>query len=143
MASIEPASDSPNKHRKRASGFAESFAFVEERKVSIFDFTSQTWNSLLLSSSVQIGLDCRYVWVEEGLFCSGGGEDCKCTLLLTRDWTVIRLADMIASRNNHGLWADLARKSVLTFGGMHHTGYCKFLLQTKAFRPVQPTVREL
>lgn len=117
MASITVA----NKRCKRTSG---SFVYVEERQVSVYDFTRLTWDAIPLSFPVELGLDCRYIWVETGLFCSGGGEHCKRTYLLDKDWGVTCLADMLESRNNHGLWAS-ARSSVLTFGGTTYTGYCK------------------
>jgi len=128
-----------NKRYSTAKRTPSPFVYVEERQVSVYDFTKQAWDPVPLSSPVEIGLDCRYVWVEAGLFCSGGGKDCKRTYLLDRDWGITYLCDMLASRNNHGLWASA--RSVLTFGGTIHTGYCKANIQM-IVRQLSSTVKK-
>jgi serine/threonine protein kinase len=113
--------------KKRPTEDLSGLASVWENRIKIIDFSRMRWVSSPLSSPIDIGEQSRYVWVDTGLFCSGGtqslgqqSERSKQDAYLLkpgREWAVTRLADMITSRHSHGLWWYQAQRKVMVFGG--------------------------
>lgn len=103
---------------------------LEMDTVNVWDFQNHDWLNSRLPSSLDLDVYGRYLWVEGGLFCSGGTHSLgflskramRVAYLLGQDWTVTQLADMITPRCDHGLWWLSSRQSVLVFGGMLYIG---------------------
>lgn len=111
-------------HTANLSGLAS----VWENRIKTVDFSRKVWVSSPLSLSISIGEHIRYVWVDTGLFCSGGiqhlGQSSESfkqdAYLLTpgsRDWSVTHLPDMSVPRHSHGLWWFQTHRKVMVFGG--------------------------
>jgi len=116
-----------------------SLASVEEDKVKLWDFSTRSWNSAPLHPPIEVDIGSRYVWMETGLFVSGGrhhlgwgGEASRREAYeVGLAGVVTRLADMLTPRRSHGLWWLAAKQQVLVFGGTLHPGYSKSYLQTQ------------
>lgn len=94
---------------------------VEPRQVKVCDIPEMRSHTAPLSNPVpRIDQYSRFIWVEKGVYCSGGGAPyTKEAYLLGegREWTVTKLRDMRTGRCSHGQWWDSERREVLTFGG--------------------------
>lgn len=108
---------------------SRSLVYLEESRVKSFDFTTKIWTTTELTTFIQVDGSSRYVWVEMGLFCSGGRtylgweEKGKQAYLLVRDWDVVSIAEMQLPRSAHGLWWHSSGNSVLVFGGLNSKAY--------------------
>ena len=109
---------------------------LESMQVKVFNFTQQEWDIHPLPRLIDMDMNSRYLWVDSGLFCSGGMHSLgfgagrqKAYLLGIGDWAVTQLADMLNPRLFHGLWWLPARHLVLAFGGKVHIGLRKSYLR--------------
>lgn len=116
-----------------------SLASVEEDKLKLWDFSTHSWNSAPLHPPIEVDIGSRYLWMETGLFVSGGrghlgwgGEASRREAYeVGLAGVVTRLSDMLTPRRSHGLWWLAAKQQVLVFGGTLHSGYSKSYLQTQ------------
>ena len=108
--------------------FSHSLASVKSDKIRLFSVPRMTWLAFPLASPISVDHGSRYVWVEEGLFCSGGrdytgwneresGRREAYILSEAEEWGVRRLADMLEVRWYHGLWWLKGQQTVFVFGG--------------------------
>ena len=96
---------------------------VKSGQVRVFNLKNRKWVPVPLTGyGLKIGYDARYMWIETGLFCSGGMKLSRRVYLLTvgTEWIVTKLADMLCDRYCHGLWWDSHRHQALTFGGTYY-----------------------
>jgi hypothetical protein len=113
---------------------------MESTQIKVFDFIHLEWDVHLLAMPTYMDSNSRYLWVDEGLFCSGGmcslgfGEGKQKALILRRgDWAMTQLADMLIPRLFHGLWWLPARRSVLVFGGKDKIGLGKLYCRSRCW----------
>lgn len=113
---------------KRPAATLSGLVSVWENRIKTVDFARKVWVSSPLSTTINIGEHSRYVWVDTGLFCSGGiqslgqpSERFKQDAYLlkpgSRDWAVTHLTDMNVARYSHGLWWFQTNRKVMVFGG--------------------------
>lgn len=136
---VSPLSRSPSTLPPLFPDRPNSLASVEEDKLKLWDFSTHSWNSAPLLPPIEVDIGSRYVWMEAGLFVSGGrsyvgwgGEASRreaYELGLTGE--VTRLADMLTPRRSHGLWWVASKQQVLVFGGISYSGYSKRYSQTQ------------
>lgn len=119
------------------------FVQIVGKRVRVFELSEQKWKLhplnlpgfLFFSSSIDANWGMRYVWVEDELFCCGGGnsesETKKSAYLLRyrEGWTGRKLPDMTTARRHHGLWWNARLGTVWALGGLnkdspHHHDHC-------------------
>ena len=102
-----------------------SLCHVENDLYKVFSIPLMKMTSVTISGPVpEMGNGTRYVWVESGLFFSGGAGSKKAYLLRVGvECEVGRLGDMRVARFAHGLWWDGARHHIVTFGGTFYPGF--------------------
>ena len=97
--------------------------YVTNHQLKLFYLSTHTWQSIVIDESISVDTSTRYIWLDDDLFSSGGSghlghHPCgQRAHLLGPQWTLTKLADMMTSRYNHGLWWHRPELKVLIFGG--------------------------
>jgi hypothetical protein len=107
-----------------------SLAHISDTEVWLLDYPRKAWNKSPLSQTIAVDSSSRCVWLDADLFTCGGNvylghraenSNQAYRLAAGRRWTVTRVADLIVSRKEHGLYWYAAGRKVVVFGGSQET----------------------